>query len=87
MPAPGPGWSFIPTRSDPSATSTFGRVMNYCLTSSDGQPSSGLYPKGHICFDNEPNTGTTTTGGDVRSAFLRLTDGTGHVTNTDWARI
>tara|TARA_R110002020_G_scaffold109660_4_gene253698 strand:- start:2672 stop:5545 length:2874 start_codon:yes stop_codon:yes gene_type:complete len=87
LPPAGLGWHYVPTSSDPSALDN-NEIINVCLLSSDSIPTTGWYPKGHLVYDNDPASGTTTaTGGVVRSAWLRLTDGSAHVLGTDWIEI
>jgi hypothetical protein len=80
IPNPADGFRFIIADCDPTVA-TWGQLKNVCVESAAAQPSSGTYLRGQFVKNNAP----TLAAGKVTIGWTRLTTGTAHVTNTDWA--
>lgn len=65
---------------DPTS-STYGTIKNNCVLEGTAQPSTGTYMSGHYVKNSAPSLAA----GKVTVGWTRLTTGSGHVANTDWA--
>lgn len=74
----GRGFRYTIIDADPTSA-TYGEVSSQMLTSNSSMPSAGWYYAGWVVWD--------TSGGATRLGWYRLTTGTSHVLNTDWAEI
>ena len=66
--------------SDP-ASANYGKVKNVCHVESNAMPTTGTFVIGHFVENNTPSIAA----GKVLRGWLRLTMGSAHVLNTDWA--
>lgn len=82
LPNSGVGWLYRIVDCNPN-NSTYGNVLNVCVIEASAQPSSGTYVEGHFVQNNTPvlSSNKTTLG------WIRLTTGSAHVANTDWAAL
>ncbi|MFG1300371.1 right-handed parallel beta-helix repeat-containing protein [Xanthobacter sp. V3C-3] len=64
------------------ASATYGRVLNTCVRAATAMPTSGKYGPGHFTKNLFP----AISGGKVLRGWTRLTLGSGHVLDVDWAR-
>lgn len=64
------------------ASATYGRVLNTCVRAATAMPTSGKYPPAHYVKNLFP----AISGGKVLKGWTRLTLGSGHVLDVDWAR-
>jgi parallel beta-helix repeat protein len=65
---------------DPNSAD-FRKIINNCFVSNSAMPSSGTYVIGHFVRNTAPAIST----GKVLMGWSRLTTGSGHVLDTDWA--
>ena len=72
--------------SDPSSLN-YGQLINNCLTFSSSTPTSGKYLSGWTVLNSSPSILGSPGSKYVITNWLRLTDGTNHVLNTDWAEV
>jgi hypothetical protein len=79
---PGPNFLYRIVNSDP-ASASFGTVKNHCPTAAAAMPTAGTYVRGHFIRNTNPVIAT----GKVILGWMRLTTGTAHVANTDWAAL
>lgn len=79
-PNAGPAFRYSIVDSDP-ASSTYGNRLNHCVLQASAMPSTGTYLIGMFVH----NTGPSISGDKVLLGWLRLTTGSGHTLNTDWA--
>jgi polygalacturonase len=84
---PSPSTNLIVSIDGDPASATYNNVTSTPLDQSDGIPTAGKYVKGHIVY---------ATGGDVVgppgskyiiTGWRRLTTGSNHILNTDWAEL
>lgn len=75
-----PGFRHIIMDCTPTS-STFGEILNHCVTTKSSIPTSGIYLKGHIVWNSNP----TISGGKTLEKWIKLATGSGHVSSTDWA--
>ena len=78
--------NFIIEDGDPSSA-TFNTVLNVCLTSSVNLPTTGKYVLGLYVPKTIPAVQGTAGSQYVVQGWLRLTTGSAHVLNTDWAEV
>lgn len=77
----------IPIDADPTSA-TFGNIESMPRTCSSSLPTTGKYVKGHVIENFGAYTLQGSAGSQyVVSGWLRLTNGTSHVLNTDWAEM
>lgn len=62
-------------------SATFGEILNVCVRSASSIPTTGTYVKGHRVASKTP----TISSGKTTDGWTRLTTGSAHVINTDWA--
>ncbi|MCA9188225.1 MAG: right-handed parallel beta-helix repeat-containing protein [Planctomycetales bacterium] len=67
------------------ASATFGEIQNICLTASTAMPSTGTYVHGHFVRNAVPVVAGSGGSQYVVLGWTRLTTGSGHVLDTDWA--
>lgn len=82
LPFPSPTWRVRHVDFDPN-NSTYGTVLNDCPLSLGAMPTSGTWLQGQIVW----HSGYTLTTGHILLGWKRMTTGSGHVLNTDWAAI
>jgi len=70
-------YRYILEDSDPTS-GTFGALSSVMAGNASSIPTSGWYFKGHVVWNDSP-----TSGGKVLG-WIRLTDGSAHVSGTDW---
>lgn len=80
VPDPGPDIIHVIEDGNPKSA-TFRQFLNFCRTQSTAQPTTGTYVRGHFVRNTTPALAA----GKVTIGWTRLTTGSGHVTNTDWA--
>lgn len=71
---------------DPTSA-TYGEIQYVQKTASQLLPTTGKYFRGHIVKKWVPTIAGTGGSQYVITGWIRLTDGTGHVLNTDWAEM
>ncbi len=64
------------------SSATYGQVLNFPLRDAQSIPTTGIYVKGRFVRNMQP----AIAGGKVLLGWVRLTTGSGHVLDTDWAR-
>lgn len=70
--------------SDPNSA-TYGQVQNNCSVLASAKPTSGYYVAGHVTWIAAPPLVNGGAGSQyIIAAYKRVTNGTGHVLNTDW---
>ena len=74
------GWITLWEDADPTSA-TYGRVLSELVRSTSVMPTTGFYTRGHIVENSNP----TISGGKVLLGWRRMTSGSNHVLNTDWA--
>lgn len=83
-PAPARGqYTYIIEDCDPASV-TFGQTLNVMVRSSATMPASGYYVQGHFVSNT---AAPTITNSKVLIGWLRLTTGSNHVLDTDWAAL
>lgn len=80
IPLPGPDVLHVIEDGNPKSA-TFRQLLNNCVTQAAAQPSTGTYVLGHFTRNTTPSLAA----GKVTVGWTRLTTGTAHVANTDWA--
>jgi len=78
--------NFIIEDGDPSSV-TFNTVLNVCLTSSFSIPTTGTYVLGLFVPKLIPGVSGAAGSQYVVQGWVRLTTGSAHVLNTDWAEV
>jgi hypothetical protein len=71
---------------DPSS-GTFNTVLNVCQTSNSTIPTTGKYLKGLFVQNSNQSVLGAASSQYVLTGWLRLTTGSAHVLNTDWAEV
>ncbi len=73
---------------DNPSSSNFKRVLNTCYSSYYQLPASGYYLKNTVVYkDQDLNVAGTSGSQYILIGWVRLTNGSGHVLNTDWKEI
>ncbi|QRG06098.1 hypothetical protein EZH22_24410 [Xanthobacter dioxanivorans] len=81
-PRAGPAFWYSIVDSDPGSAA-YGNTLNNCGRQAASIPTSGTYIYGMFV----QNTGFLLSGGKVTLGWARLTNGSGHVSGTDWATV
>ena len=71
---------------DPTSA-TFGHVLTNPATAANTMPTSGTYVRGHFVRRTQPLIAGTAGAQYVVTGWVRLTTGSGHVLNVDWAEV
>ena len=69
------------------ASATFGTVLNVCPNGASAMPSAGKFLRGHVVKNSLPAVAGAASSQYVISGWVRLTTGSAHVLNTDWAEM
>ncbi len=69
------------------ASATYGQVQNMPRKDGTAMPTSGKYVTGHIVKKSNPVVAGSGGSQYIITGWYRLTTGTGHVLNTDWAEM
>lgn len=82
LPSSTEGFWYVIEDSNPSSA-TWQRVLNVCPRDATAQPSTGIWRAGMFVRNRTPAIAT----GKVIIGWVRLTSGSAHVANTDWAAL
>lgn len=72
--------------SDPTSA-TYGSPITLMDEAATAQPATGTYVEGHFVTNSNPTVAGSASSKYVIRGWLRLTTGTGHVADTDWAEV
>lgn len=72
--------------SDPTAA-TYGSPVSAMVENATAMPATGTYVEGHFVTNSNPTVAGSASSKYVIRGWLRLTTGTGHVADTDWAEV
>lgn len=68
-------------------SATYNTIKNFCPLQGDTIPTAGTYIRGHIVKKNNAVVAGTGPNQYVVTGWVRLTTGSAHVLNTDWAEM
>jgi hypothetical protein len=66
-----------------NTSGVYQQVLNSCAQQSNAMPAAGTYVRGHLVHNNTPAIAA----GKVIIGWARLTTGSAHVLDTDWAAL
>lgn len=86
IPVAGQSNSLVVLDGNPTSA-TFCQVLNTCLVASSSVPTAGKYLTGMFVANSNPSVSGTAGSRYTVQGWSRLTNGSGHVLNTDWAEV